>query len=335
LPTSARPRESVILTGHYLAGASAVSFNGVPATSFTVNTSARITVKVPSGAHAGPIRVTNSLGTATTSGSFTPLPPITQLQNISTRGKVLTDDNVLIAGFIIAGTGQKEVLIRGMGPLLTTLHVPGALQDPVLELHDRTGALIAINDNWSDTQRVVINSTSLAPKDARESAIFRPLSPGAYTAILKGKNNSTGVGLIEVYNLDKIPSLELANISTRGFVGAGDNVMIAGFIVGETGSGPGRELLRAIGPSLSNADVAGALQNPSLELHNGNGAVVAANDNWATDPHSAQIRAGGFAPADARESAMLPTLAPGAYSVIVRGVDGATGVGLVEAYNLH
>jgi uncharacterized repeat protein (TIGR03803 family) len=334
-PTTARPRESVALTGHYLAGTTAVSFNGVAAKKFTIDSSTRITVEVPTGANTGSMEVTNPLGTATTSGTFTPLPPIPQLRNISTRGKVLTGDNVLIAGFIIIGSGQEEILMRAMGPSLTKLHVPGALQDPVLELYDHTGALIAVNDNWNDTQQVVIKATNLAPADARESAIFRPLSPGAYTAIMKGRNNITGVGLVEVYDLSHSPGLELANISSRGFVSSGDDVMIAGLIVGETGSGSSRELLRALGPSLSNAHVAGALQNPSLELHNSNGALVAVNDNWATDPHAAQIQNEGFAPSDARESAMLPTLTPGAYTVIVRGVNGATGVGLVEAYNLH
>ncbi len=334
-PTSGHPRESIVLTGHYLAGTTSVSFNGVAATSFTIDSSTRITAVIPSGAKAGPITITNPLGTGTTGASFMPFPPVPQFQNISTRGQTLTGDNVLIAGFIITGTGQKEVLVRGIGPSLTNLHVPGALQDPVLELHDEHGALIALNDNWADTQEVAIEPTNIAPTDARESAIFRPLDPGAYTVILKGKNNTTGVGLIEVYDLSRTPGVELANISARGLVDAGDNVIIAGFIVGETGSGPAREVLRAIGPSLSNAQVAGALQDPSLELHDSNGALVATNDNWATDPHSAQIQAADLAPSDPRESAMLPTLAPGAYTVIVRGVNGTTGVALVEAYNLH
>ena len=227
-----------MLTGHCLAGTSAVSFNGVSAASFSIDSGSKITAVVPTGAKAGPIKVTNPLGTATTAVNFMPLAPIPRLRNISTRAKVLTGDNVLIAGFIITGTGQKEVILRAMGPSLSNLHVLGALQDPVLELHDHTGALIALNDNWRDTQQVVIEPTNLAPADARESAIFRPLNPGAYTAIMKGKNNSTGVGLVEVYDLSNSPNLELANISSRGFVGSGDDVMIAGFIVGETGSGP-------------------------------------------------------------------------------------------------
>jgi uncharacterized repeat protein (TIGR03803 family) len=332
---SARPREFIILSGRHLAGTTAVSFNGVTARSFTIDTSTRITVEVPPGANAGPIRTRNALGTATTPVNFTPLPPISALQNISTRGKVLTDDNVLIAGFVITGTGQKQVLLRGIGPSLTAFHVSDALQNPILELHDGNGGLIATNDNWSETQEIPIKGTHLAPADARESAILRPLSPGSYTAILKGASDTTGIGLVEVYDLDRQPALELANISTRGFVGTGNDAMIAGFVVGEMGSGPTRELIRATGPSLSAAHVTGALQDPRIELHNSNGALVATNDNWGNDLHAAQIHSMGLAPSDPRESAMLPSLNPGAYTAIVRGANTTTGVALIEAYNLH
>jgi uncharacterized delta-60 repeat protein len=258
-------------------------------------------------------------------------PPPGSALNISTRLNVQTGDNVLIGGFIITGTDPKEVIVRGIGPSLGAVGVIGFLADPVLELHKSDGTIVT-NDNWKDTQQVEINATGFAPGSDLESAILATLDPGAYTAIVSGKNGGTGVGLVEVYDLDQMAASQLANISTRGFVDIGDNVMIGGFIIGAGGSST--VVLRAIGPSLGAVGVANPLQDPTLELHDGSGAVVAFDDNWK-DSQEAQIEAAQLAPSDDRESAIEATLAPGAYTAIVRGANGTTGVGLVEAYNIQ
>jgi hypothetical protein len=257
---------------------------------------------------------------------------IGQLLNISTRMQVLTGDNVLIGGFILTGSDAKKVIVRGIGPSLTSFGVPGALQDPFLELHDINGAIIATNDNWRDTQESEIEATGLAPTDNRESAIVMTLaSDSNYTAILRGTNDTTGVGLVEVYDLDQTANSKLANISTRGFVDTGDNVMIGGFI---SGNGVAKVIVRAIGPSLTSFGVPGALQDPTLELHDGTGAIIATNDNWR-DTQESEIEATGLAPTDDRESAIVATITPGNYTAIVRGNNDTTGVALVEVYNIQ
>jgi hypothetical protein len=259
-----------------------------------------------------------------------PLPP--NLGNISTRLSVGTGDSVLIGGFIITGTGDKNVVVRAIGPSLGDFGVSGALADPTLELHDQAGAIVATNDNWKDTQEADINAVGLAPSNTKESVIVQRLTSGAYTAIVKGKDNGTGVALVEAYGLDG--SATLANISTRGLVQSGDNVMIGGFIVLDTGAGATDVIVRAIGPSLGAAGIAGALADPTLELHDSNGAVVASNDNWK-DTQKSEIEATGLAPNDDRESVILKTLSAGAYTAVVQGKNNATGVALIEAYNLQ
>jgi len=264
----------------------------------------------------------------------------TRLLNISTRMEVLTGDQVLIGGFIVTGTGLKNVILRGIGPSLAAFGVSGVLTDPILELHDAQGAILASNDNWQDTQQDEIEATGLAPGDDHESAIVTSLEPGSYTAILAGTNNSTGIGLVEVYDLDQSAGSKLANISTRGFVDTGDNVMIGGIIVGPTDTGIGSVfigttvLIRAIGPSLGTFGVSDPLQDPVLELHDGQGAILASNDDWQ-DTQQDEIEATGIPPTDTRESAIVETLAPGAYTAIVRGQNDTTGVALVEAYHLN
>jgi hypothetical protein len=257
-----------------------------------------------------------------------------RLLNIATRLRVQTNDNVSIAGFIITGTDQKKVIVRGIGPSLSNLGLT-TLQDPVLELHDGTGALIGSNDNWTDNA-AAIQDTGIPPTNNLESAIVTTLAPGNYTAILRGKNGGTGIGVVEAYDLDQSVNSQFGNISTRGFVETGDNVMIGGFILGAgRGNGSASVVVRAIGPTLSASNVPNPLQNPTLELHNATGAIIATNDDWSSDPGAAQIQANGLAPGDLRESATLQTLLPGNYTVIVRGKNNTTGVGLVEAYNLQ
>jgi hypothetical protein len=273
-----------------------------------------------------------------------------QLGNISTRAFVQTGDNVMIGGFIVQGTAPKRVIIRAIGPELTQYGVPNPMADPTLELHDGTGALIASNDNWQQTiiggiitvsQVGAIQGSGHVPGDPRESAIIAELPPGNYTAIVRGLSNTTGVALAEVYNLSSSSDSILRNISTRSFVQTGDNIMIGGFIVqGSTR----RVVIRAIGPELSAPpyNIPNALANPTLELHNGSGALIASNDNWITtiiggiitSNQVPDIMNSGYAPGDARESAIVADLAPGNYTAIVRGFSNTTGVGLVEVYDL-
>ncbi len=280
----------------------------------------------------------NSSGTATSPLSFFQQVSGTA-KNISTRLAVGTSDNVLIGGIIVTGNAPKKVIVRAIGPSLTQYGVPGALQDPTLELHDHTGAMIDFNDNWMDSanEQAIIDS-GLAPSNNLESAILATLDPGNYTAIIRGNNGTTGAALVEVYDLgtaslDVSSNAQLANISTRGLVQTGDNVMIGGFIV--RGDMPATVIVRAIGPSLTAYGVAGALQDPTLELHDGTGAVIGTNDNWQNDPGAAQIQADHLAPTDNRESATIVTLAPGNYTAIVRGQNDTTGVALVEAFVLQ
>lgn len=262
--------------------------------------------------------------------------PPRNLLNISTRMQVLTNEKVLIGGFIVTGNAPKRVIIRGMGPSLNGVGV--TLQDPMLELH-QGNATIAINDDWRENQALV-EATGIPPTNDLESAIVTTLAPGAYTAILQGKNNGTGVGIVEVYDLDQAAASKLANISTRGFVDTGNNVMIGGLIVsGGIGGGSARVIVRVIGPSLSGSGLPGALQDPSLELHDASGATIAANDNWKTRPdgtsQQGEIEATSIPPTNDSESALVQTLAPGNYTAIVRGVNSTTGLAVVEAYTLQ
>ncbi len=260
-----------------------------------------------------------------------------RLANISTRLGVRTGDDVLIGGFIISGPAgsTKQVLIRGIGPSLTAFGVAGALADPLLELHNGS-SIIATNDNWKldqngMSQQTAIEATSLQPSNDHESSILTNLTPGSYTAVMRGLNDGTGVGLVEVYDVSASDTIKMVNISTRGRVETGDSVMIGGIIV--TGSDPSRVLLRAIGPSLGDFGVTSALADPVLELYNSDGDIIVTNDNWQAANKDA-ILATGLAPANDKESAILTTLYPSSYTAIVRGQNDSTGVGLVEAYYL-
>lgn len=259
--------------------------------------------------------------------SATPGPP-DLFGNISTRGHVGPGDDALIGGFIITGTQPKTVIVRGLGP---SLPVPGALADPVIEVHGSSGELLATNDNWKDAAtKLEIIDSGLAPTNDSESALWGTINPGAYTVVVRGKNNAAGITLFEVYDLDSALPQKLANISTRGHVDSGDNVMIAGVIV--MGSKPVQAVLRAIGPSLASAGVSNPLQDPVLELRDTNGGLITSNDDW--QEHEAEVNGTSLAPTDPRESAIVTQLYPANYTAIVRGKNGATGVALVEAYHL-
>jgi hypothetical protein len=275
-----------------------------------------------------------------------------RLGNISTRAFVQTGDNVMIGGFIVQGTEPKRVIIRAIGPELTQYGIPNPLFNPTLELHDGRGALIASNDNWVTTiiggiitsnQVAEIRASGYAPSDGRESAIIADLPPGNYTAIVRGVDNMIGVALVEAYDLSPEANSILGNISTRSFVQTGDNVMIGGFIV--QGSQPKKVIIRAIGPELSAPpfNIPVALADPTLELHDSTGALIASNDNWQhtiiggviTMDQVQAIMNSGHAPTQSSESAMIADLPSGNYTAIVRGVNNTTGVALVEVYDLH
>lgn len=253
-----------------------------------------------------------------------------QLINISTRMRVGVGDDVLIGGFILEGKKSKKIILRGIGPSLAAGGVAGVLRDPQLELRDATGALLASNDNWeSSTQVDEIVASTVPPADPSEAAIVATLPPGSYTVILSGVNSSSGIALVEGYTLDD-NATRAVNVSTRGRVGIGEEVMIGGFIVGE--GAPKKVILRAIGPSLGAAG--GVLLNPLIELRDGTGNQIAMNDDWSSSTQQAEIIATGVPPTNPLESALIATLEPGNYTAVVRSADDGPGVGLVEIFDL-
>jgi uncharacterized delta-60 repeat protein len=272
--------------------------------------------------------------TPTPAGTATPTPtPAAQAINLSTRMRVQTGDNVGIGGFIITGTAPKHVLLRAIGPSLTQFGVPNVLADPVLELHG-PGAFVTItNNDWRDTQEAQIQASGIPPTNNLESAIDATLTPGAYTAIVRGNGNTSGVALIEVYDLSQAVLAMLANISTRAFVSTGDNIVIAGFMLGGN-SGNDRIVVRGIGPSLAAFGVSNVLANPTLELRDGNGALLVANNDWQDNPaQAAELTAAGLAPTNNLESGIAMTLSPGLYTALLAGLNNGTGIGLVEVYD--
>ncbi|HWN94657.1 MAG TPA: hypothetical protein VNT99_06480 [Methylomirabilota bacterium] len=249
--------------------------------------------------------------------------------------RVQTGNNVGIGGFIITGTAQKHVLVRAIGPSLTESGVPDALADPVLELHGPDGFVTITSDNWRDdpTQEALIDATGIPPRNDLESAIEARLFPGAYTAIVRGKGNTSGVGLVEVYDLNQDALSKLSNLSTRAFVSTDDNIVIAGFVLSNSLLN-NRVIVRGIGPSLTALGVPGALANPALELRDNNGALLAANNDWQDNPaQAAELTAAGLAPTNQLESGIAATLPPGVYTALLSGQNNGTGLGLVEIYS--
>jgi hypothetical protein len=251
--------------------------------------------------------------------------------------RVQTGDDVGIGGFIITGTAPKRVTIRGLGPSLAGSGVPNPLADPVLELHGSPGFTTIINDNWRDSQDGCLGTPELRPTNDLESAICGvTLDPGAYTAILRGKNNGTGIGLVEVYDVNQAAPSKLANISTRAFVSTGTDIVIAGFILGGHG-GNDNVIVRGIGPSLTQFGVPNALANPTLELRDGNGTLIQSNNDWQDSPTEdcvVLMVGAGLALPNNLESAICATLAPGPYTALLAGLNNGTGVGIVEVYDL-
>jgi len=267
----------------------------------------------------------------------TPTPLPAQALNISTRLRVETGNNVMIGGFIVTGNAPKNVAVRGIGPSLSAFGISDALADPILELRAANGALLFQNDNWQDdpAQAAELTALGLAPQHPSESALVATLQPGAsYTAILAGKNGGTGLGLVEIYDINQAADSQLANISTRGFVQTGGNVMIGGFILG--GNQNTGVVVRGIGPSLAQFGLSPLLADPTLELHDGNGVLLISNDDWQDDAvQAAQLSAHGLALQDPKESGIFASLSPGTFTAILVGKNGGTGIGLVEIYNVH
>jgi hypothetical protein len=266
-----------------------------------------------------------------------PTPPRRRLANIATRVNVQGGQNDGIAGFIKRNAATKRVLVRALGP---STGVAGALQDPVLKVFDPSGAQIATNDSWRSAQQAEITASGLAPISDKEAVVILNLTGAAtrngYTAVVSSANGGTGIGLVEVYDLDAESFADLGNVATRGLVGTGNNVLIGGFIVrDDTFTNQTQSiLLRGIGPSLSGFGISNPLADPNIDLHDAQGAIVASNNDWGSSPDAAALTATGLAPANPKESALLTTLAPGAYTVVLSGVNGGTGVGNVEVFNL-
>jgi hypothetical protein len=249
--------------------------------------------------------------------------------------RVQTGDNVGIGGFIITGSVPKHVVLRAIGPSLGQAGVSNALADPVLELHGPAGFVTIINDNWRDNQEVMIAATGLAPLNNFEAAIDATLLPGAYTAIVRGKDNTSGVALVEVYDINQSVPAKLANMSTRALVGAGDDIVIAGFILdGSPPQAGDRIVVRGVGPSLTALGVANALADPKLELRDSDGALIASNNNWQDDSaQAAELASANLSPTNNLESGLAMTLPPGLYTALLSGANNSAGIGLIEVYD--
>lgn len=262
---------------------------------------------------------------------------VTKAINLSTRLRVQTGDSVGIGGFIILGSAPKTVLIRAIGPSLTSSGITDPLADPVLELHGPGAFGTVTNNNWRDTQEDEIRATNIPPTNDAESAILITLNPGSYTAIVRGNANTSGVALVEVYDLNQEVDSKLANLSTRAFVSTGDDIVIAGFQLSEsTPTASNSVILRGIGPSLAQGilPVSAVLSDPTLELRDGNGALLVSNNDWQDDAvQAAEITAAGLAPTNAHEAAIAATLPPGLYTALLAGLNNGTGLGVVEIYD--
>ena len=276
-----------------------------------------------------------------------------KLINISTRLRVETGDNVGIAGFVVQGDKPRRVIVRALGPSLTAAGVADALANPTLALRNASNELVVQNDDWQTqtpaargVELLSVSDTGLAPSNPREAAVAVTLQPGAYTTVVSEAGGGMGVALVEVYDLD-VPLVEsrAVNVSTRGKVGIGDNVMIGGFVIGGSIGTPDRVtngvfvdgtarpvnvIVRALGPSLTAAGVSGVLTDPMLEIRDATGTLVTSNWHFRSDP----AVPAGLVPSDSREVVIARRLMPGAYTAVVRGKNGATGVALIEAYEV-
>jgi hypothetical protein len=280
---------------------------------------------------------TNNTDTNDTNDTSQPV-VTAKLSNLSTRGYVGTGDSVMIAGFIVSGTGTTTVTIRALGPTIAAApyNVAGTITDPVLTIVDGAGQVVASNDNWGDfTASSDIQAGGRAPSGPSEAVVQISVTQGNYTAIVTGAGGATGVSLVEVYDEGTGgDSIELSNLSTRGYVGTGDSVMIAGFIVGGDTGSSSTVTVRALGPTIAAApyNVAGTITDPVLTLVDGSGQVFATVDNWESSTSASAVTASSRNPVNAVESAHQFSVSPGNYTAIVTGAGGNTGVSLVEVY---
>jgi CSLREA domain-containing protein len=268
--------------------------------------------------------------------------------NVSTRLQVGTGDNVLIEGFIVQGPAgsTKKIIVRAIGPSLVAFGITDALPNPTLEIHDANNgnAIVATNDDWKTTQpgglitadqSAEIAASGVAPGNDLESAIIANLPPGSYTAVVRGVGNSVGTGVVDAYDLSAASPAKLVNVATRGLIQPGDQLMIAGFIVQ---NGSVRAVVRAIGPSLAAFGITNALADTTLQLRDGNGAIVVENDDWKIRSNGtsqqAELEATGLQPTNDLEAAVVATLPPGQYTAQVRGKPETTGTGVVQVYFL-
>lgn len=254
---------------------------------------------------------------------------------MSGRANEGPDDQVTIGGFVVTGTQNKSVLLRGIGPSLAENGIVNCIQDPTIELFNDRGEQIGANDDWQNDEQAFLIPDALRPGKEAESALYRTVSPGNYTVILRGKGGQTGVGLAEIYDLETATDSSisaLANFSVRGVTGAGDDVLINGFIV--TASTNAQVVVRGIGPALAQSGVKGALTDPAITLYDAEGNVIEVNDSWKLSPRAEDLVAVGLAPTDDREAAIFASLPAGNYTVICRGTAATTGVALVELYSL-
>jgi uncharacterized delta-60 repeat protein len=302
-------------------------------TGLSLPTNQNIYIRARGYYHSGTNNGSQSITQSVRNAFVQPQPA--QAINLSTRLRVLTGDNVGIGGFIITGVAPKHVLLRAIGPSLAAFGVPNPLADPILKLNGPTGFVAIGNNDWRDSQEAAIQASGIPPTNNLESAIDATLAPGAYTAIVGGNGNTSGAALIEVYDLDQAAASKLANISTRAFIGTGDDIVIAGVILGN-GSAPARIVVRGIGPSLTAFAVPNALANPTLELRNSSGTLVISNNDWQDNAaQRTEIIASGLAPSNSLESALIVTLPPGRYTALLAGQTNGTGVGLVEVYDVN
>ena len=257
-----------------------------------------------------------------------------QALNLSTRGLVSVGDDVLIGGFIVSGADSKSMVLRALGPSLSGFGLSDVLMDPILSVYDSSGTLVARNDNWqTDPSRSFVEANGLAPANALESAVARSLAPGAYTVIVRGKQTTPGIGLVELYDISPLSDSKFVNMSTRGSVGTLDNILINGFIIGDVDSAT--VVVRALGPTLATYGVNGVLSDPTLTIYDSSGSIIASNDNWQDDPNAILVRRNRLAPPNPSESALVLHLPAGKYTAIVRGANNSTGVGLAEVYTLQ
>ncbi|MEY2548302.1 MAG: hypothetical protein QOD64_884, partial [Verrucomicrobiota bacterium] len=314
--------------------ASTATATATPIATPTATASATASPTATASATASPTATATATASPTATPTATPTASPVNVQLVNVAGRVFTQqgDKVGIAGFIISGTGTKRIMARAIG---TSLTVNGKLQDPYLEIHDSSGSAPLVNDNWRTSQESEILQTGLAPTDDHESAIVKRLPAGTYTAIIRGADNSPGIGVVQLYDLSTSDPTELGNLSVRASVETDDNVLFDGLIL--QGGTPKRVLFRALGPSIKSngVPVPGTLQNPTMELHDSNGGTLATNDDWDKATNATEIQNTGLAPTDPKESAILMTLGPGNYTTIVRGVGRTTGIGLAEAYKLN